>query len=471
MRTETVLAASPLLGHELEDRLGVRAGQDLALARMMKAYTATPLRDPAQRLSFAVAPIDLLVTEGQRGTEFQLLELNGTGIGGISNVPGEVVESMLESLREMASAIDDPSSVVLLGISGLESALHPRLNKLMHEKMVFAQALLDGLRRRHDSASLYAMPSVRANPSLLLSRPGPSVVMGYMKNFLAALEVDSDGRLMLYGRRVAGILNDRFLLNVVDHFGRDVDLSDVIAMNGCYLAGGSKAVAYELLNEFVKEEPAPFMPDSIPFEVADDRASLIDIVIRWLSEDRDVVIKPYGTGAGHGIEFFLDPTTPHDEVVARIDESIRTTSEYYAVTGGAFPYTVCPFVNARSIARLDHACFGHKYELRMVVYRDGDHLHAFPSIIKIASRAYNADCPDRLSLINNITAASEDQKAGVDYILPLCNRETLELIGMSVEELAMVGRYMARYVRHVLDRLEDDPDTFTPTLRLAPIEP
>src|SRR5205807_1220312 len=119
-----------------------------------------------------------------------------------------------------------------------------------------------------------------------------------------------------------------------------------------------------------------------------------------------VVIKPQGTGLGHGLEFFLDPEESPDDVIGKIDHSIRVTEHYYAAVGGAFPYTLCEFVDAAVISRPGHPLEGHKFELRVVVYRDGPSLVAVPSIAKVSSHGYDADKPTRLSLINNITASA-----------------------------------------------------------------
>jgi hypothetical protein len=452
---EVVVATSTMVQHRLEERKGVRSRQDPALTQFFKWKTVTPLRDPEQRPSFVVAPIDVLVFDTAEGPRFQLMELNGTGFGGISNVPGEVVQCFIESIRETAATVRDPGGVFLMGISGLESPERPRLNKLMHEKMMFAQALLEGLRRQHPEAVLHAMPALLDDPSLLGQGSAPAVVMGYMKDFLRALERNEEGQLMLHGRRVAGILNDRFILNILDHFGGNVDLSRVVTLNRCYEAGGDKAVAYGLLNQLLESTPVPSMPPSFPHELAHDREGLILAIEAWLARGERTVIKPHGTGAGHGIEFFLDLQADRATIEATVDETLRLTEAYYTIRGGAFPYTLCPFVDTRVIDQPGHALHGHKYELRIVVYRDGDFLHAFPAVAKVASRPFDPAAPDRLSLINNITAASEAQQDGVSYILPLANRDTLALLGLTLDDMVAVGQAMTRYVRHVLDSLDD----------------
>jgi hypothetical protein len=461
VQLDTVIAASMLLGHPLGDRFHVRNAQSRDLGRHFRQVSKTELRAPSQRNSFACAPVDLLMSRGENGLEFHLLEFNGTGIGGISSLPGPVVACFLDSLREMATQVSDPEGVVLLGISGQESASNPRRNGQMHEKMLFAEALTRGLQQRHGTAWISSVPLLLHDPRETTRRQGPVVVMGYMKSFLEHLRLDANGRLTLLGRRVSGVLNDRFLLNVVQRFGADLDTTGLIALNRTYLPGGNKSVAYELIHEHLANEPFPYMPENVSYETAHTREALIEVVQRWKHFHKRFVIKPHATGAGHGIEFFLDPSESDDEVIAKIDGSLRTTEVYYGLTGGALPYTVCPFVDACCINRPGHDLHGHKFELRVVVYRDGDALHAYPSIIKVASTPWDPAAKTRASLINNITAATEQARRAEDYVLPFCNPDTLALLGLSVGEVGDLCRFLARYARHVLDRIEDEPRRYT----------
>ncbi len=77
----------------------------------------------------------------------------------------------------------------------------------------------------------------------------PTVVVGYIKDFLANLTLESDGRLSLLGRPVTAAVNDRFCLNVLQQFGQGVDLGQLATMNRCFLPGADKGTAYALLNE------------------------------------------------------------------------------------------------------------------------------------------------------------------------------------------------------------------------------
>jgi hypothetical protein len=79
---------------------------------------------------------------------------------------------------------------------------------------------------------------------------------------------------------------------------------------------------------------------------------------------------------------------------------------------------------------------GRKYELRVVVYRDGDELRAYPSVVKVNRQAFDPKHPTRESLLNNITtSANETSSSGLNFILPLCSKDTLDTLGISELEL------------------------------------
>jgi hypothetical protein len=455
---ETIVAASPLLGHELEDRRPVRAAQDERIAGRIAFASATPLRSQTQRDLFCVAPLDLLVSEQTGRKQFHLLELNGTGIGGLTNLSEPVLCDVLESLAQSCSAFDDPGGVVLLAVSGKESESAPRFNRLMHEKLLFVEAMREGLSRRFERSEATNLPLLRRGREC---GSCPAVAIGYIKELLSELTVASDGGVWLHGRPVIGAVNDRFCRNLLQRFDERVDLSRLKTFNRCFAAGSDKGVAYALMNEYVQAHPRPDLPAEIRHAHAHNRLGLIETVLDWLGRGRQVVIKPHGTGLGHGIEFFFSAQEPIEEIFARIDRSLALTEEYYGIPGGAFPYTVCEFVDACRIRAAGHPLEGHRFELRVVVYRHEMTLRAFPSIVKVARERDDCGGAVRRALINNITASGDTAKThGVDYMLPLCNPRTLEAIGLSLEELESVCAAATGYVRYVLDQVEDQPSRF-----------
>lgn len=449
---ETVVAASPMLGHELENRSSIRGRQDLQLLERLQESSVTLLQHAAQQDSFVCAPLDVLVSREEGQPKFHIIELNGTGIGGVSNMPACVVESVAESLEQVARTCWQPNAVLLLPISGKECNAAPRLNKLVHEKLLFAEALKSGFAAAGTDADIVTCTGL--NSGTQAYRDGVSTIaLGYIKEFLDACELREDGRVFLHGRPVVGAVNDRFCLNLIGKFGGKMDLSQFAPINGTYLAGGDKGVAYSLLDEYLLDQPSKLLPERVHHQHATNREELISTVLQWLRLGRLPVIKPHGTGIGHGIEFFLDPEESNASVTRRIDASIRITEEYYSASGGAFPYTICEFVNSAVIPQ-EHRLSGHKYELRIVVYRDGLSLKACPTIAKVANQRFDAEHTSRDNLINNITNSSFTRKtSGTEFMLPLCHEATLQTLDLAVDELEELCRVATQYVRFAIDEI------------------
>lgn len=457
----TLIAVAPLLGYKLENRSVIADRQELDLLREFQAASTVGLSNPEQALLFLVAPLDLLCVQTGAMKQFHLAETNGTGIGGLTNMASDAVAAVLKGLTEMALAISESEAVVLVAVSGMESTKTPRLNKTIHEKVLYVEALKRGLEARGDGVAVAAMPDLAEQPEAL-DKGRPTVILGYMKQYLDQLGLSADGRLLLFGRPVTAAVNDRFCLNVFSRFADQVDLNLLATMNRCFLAGADKGVTYGLVNDYTRRmHPGPLFAERTDFVHAHNRGELVEAVLSWLRQGRRPVIKARGTGLGHGVEFFLDAAEPQDQIVARIDHSIRVTEHYYGLVGGAFPYTVCEFIDISSIDRPGHELHGHKYELRVVVYRDGQHLKAFPSIVKVSPKTGDTDSPARSSLITNISASAEKTGTeGTRHMLPLCNRETLDLLDLPKEQLCRVCSFCTGYVRFLLDRLQQTPDQF-----------
>jgi len=458
---ETMISMSPILGHRLENRASIRDAQNLELISRIQEHTSTPLGNFEQQQLFAVAPLDLMVSQHQGQKQFHLLELNGTGIGGLTNLSNFAVNQILQGISQMATQQADQyaSPLVLIASSGKESEQNPRLNKLIYEKILYAEAFKQGFAQHGRQTNLCTMAALIKDPSFMADS-NPTVVVGYMKEFLQELNVTSDGKLTLYGRPVTGAVNDRFVMNVVHQFDGMVDLSQLATMNRCHLAGADKGVAYGLLNDYLQEQPSAYFPSQVQHQIVTDRASLIAAILEWRGRGIRTVIKPQGTGLGHGIEFFLTDVS-EAEVARKVDRSILLTEEYYQMRGGAFPYTLCEFVDGCTVPDVQHPLFGHKYELRVVVYRDGMLLKAFPSIIKVSCDPVGPDQSEPTGLINNITASCMKTEAkGTDFMFPLTNHQTLRIFGLDEDHLFAVCRTATGYVRYVLDQLQADPARF-----------
>lgn len=462
---ETLIGVAPMLGHILEDRHRIRDQQDSTLLKMLQTHTSVHLREASQQHLFCVAPFDVLVTRIDGRKRFHMLEINGTGIGGLSNMTVDGIEAVLDGLSAMAEYLEVDDPLLLVASSGKENDRSPRPNRLLHEKILYVEALRRGFEKTGRAARVLTMTHVLQDKKLPAT--GPVLVLGYLKELLSHLRCDDKGQLWMFDRRVHGAINDRFCLNVLHRFHDCVDLGQFHTLNRCFRAGGDKGFTYELWNEYHGRRPHPLLDAPVRFEHASDRHALLHAVLAWLRAGRKPVIKPQGTGHGDGIEFFLDPCEDERSIAGRIDASTRLTESLYRLEGGAFPYTVCDFVDTLAIDRPGHPLSGHKYELRIPVYRDGMLLRAFPSIIKISSEKYDAAKPSHLSLINNISASSHAKsQSGIDFMLPLANRDTWELIGVSMDEMMGLCSALTGFTRYLLDQVQDRPERFgLPSLR------
>lgn len=454
---DTLIGASMVLGHRLEDRTSVRDSQDPEIVATVQQRSTRPLRGASQQRLFAVAPLDVLVTERDGRKAFHIIELNGAGIGGLTNLSADAVGAVLQTFQQVAATTprDGTPPLIMVASSGLESEHQPRLNRLIYEKVLYAEALRRGYVEAGAVPMVNTVNQVREAP-WEIQHDRPTIVLGYMKQFLRNLSEDDEGRLWMFGRRATGAVNDRFCLNIV-HEHPSVDLGALQTMNRCFVAGADKSAGYALINDYLAGAPSRITSPT-RFTLAHDRDQLIGTVLEWLAKGHRAVIKPRGTGLGHGIEFFLSANEPEARIIDRIDGSLTTTERFYGLTGGALPYTVCEFLDTATIRQEGHPMFGHKYEIRIVVYRDGTTLKAFPSIVKVSSQVYHEDSPTHLSLINNITASSSATlTAGVDHMMPLCRQSTLDLLDLTVDDLAAVSELATGVIGFVLDQLEDQP--------------
>jgi hypothetical protein len=287
---QTVVGTSELLGHALEDRQEIASKQDLQLACSLRDASAVPLRDSSQRPAFVIAPLDVLVThEGADGltNKFHIIEINGTGFAGITNMPADIIQAMMTSLKELPNQVQHISDpIILVASSGQES--QPPVSRTMHEKVLYIEALKKGFEAQGRSCHVTNMRKLEKKPECM-PQSGPTVVLGYMKQFRSYLSIDSEGHLMLLGRQVHAAINDRFVLNIMHQFHHQVNLHEFMGYNQCFAAGADKGVAYELYNQFFRDRAEgqyKCMAESIRYERAFSEEGLVASVESWLSTKR-----------------------------------------------------------------------------------------------------------------------------------------------------------------------------------------
>ncbi|EFJ50644.1 hypothetical protein VOLCADRAFT_120613 [Volvox carteri f. nagariensis] len=495
MSLATLLGCCEMLGHHMEDRSEIARQQDIELLQEIQGASAVELRDHSQRPLFVVAPLDVLVTrEATTGrNQFHIIEINGTGISGLTNLTEAAVEDVLRSFSDLAAHMTQPDVLVLVASSGQET--YPPVSRTLHEKMLYVEALKRGFEATGRRINITNMTRLEKRPESMPAS-GPTVVLGYMKQFRANFMMDGPtGRLMLFGRQVHAAINDRFVLNTCYQFDHRLDLNAFRGYNAGYAAGADKSVAYELYNQFFGSEElgAHFqcMAPAINFRRARTRTELISSIQTWLQcNATPAVIKPQGTGCGHGIEFFFGNSS-WGETAAKVDRALHSVASNYNLQCGGLPYTVCEYLDTATIDAPAGSAgaaaagggrggcgggggggggvggphpnkVGHKFELRIVVYRAGSQLRAFPSIAKVAREAFDPRNPDnKKSLINNITtSAKETAQSGQEFLLPLCNSDTLAVLGISRSELAELCVASTHFIRYLVDQVQDNPALF-----------
>lgn len=452
----TLIGLAPMLGHRLDDRQSVAKGQASALALRFAQESEQPLPARTRIGDFFVAPLDILPYRRGGRLQFQLLELNGTGIGGITNMPGPLVEDILDSIAEIGNLCDGVAPLVVVASSGREVAADVKPSHLLHEKLLFVDRIAGTLERRFGECEIRSLDQLTASGGWL-GGSRPTVVLGYSRELVERSDVVT-GIPRLFGRDVAAIVNDRFLYNLRTAYGA-LDSRAFLPANSCFAAGADKAEAYRHVNSFVARSGSYEVGGSIHFDVCRDAESLCETVLKRLSRGEQLVIKPSGTGHGDGIEFFFGDEDK-DLIANRISRSVSVVSERYG-RGAGFPYTVTEYLDAEVIRTDNHPLRGSKFELRVVVYRNGRMLHAVPSIAKVAPEKWDPAHPTRGALINNVSASVRRGKtSGADHVLPLCRMETIEALGLDENILSELCRWATGYVAHVLAEMRTESETF-----------
>jgi hypothetical protein len=442
----TLISLAPMLGHRLDDRQSVAKGQASALALRFAEESEWSLPKQAGIGDFFVAPLDILPYRRDGRMRFQLLELNGTGIGGLTNMPGPVVEDILASIAEIGDLCDGVAPLVVVASSGREVSTDVKPSHLLHEKLLFVDRIAGVLEQRFGECEILSFDQLEAMGGWP-DGSRPAVVLGYSRE-LVERSVVAAGAPWLFGRKIAALVNDRCLYNLQTAHGA-LDSRAFLPANRCFAAGADKAVAYRHVNSYGARSGFTGIGGRIDFDVCHCVESLFETVLKRLSRGEQLVIKPSGTGHGDGIEFFFGDEDK-DLIADRISRSINIVRDRYG-RGAGYPYTVTEYLDAEVIRSGDHPLRGSKFELRVVVYRKGRMLRAVPSIAKVAPERWDPAHPTRGALINNVSASIRGGKsAGADHILPLCHPETMKTLGLDEELLLRLCQWATGYVAHVL---------------------
>lgn len=451
---ETLMDTSPLLGVAFEDRRHLRSRQHNGLLALVQKNGSVHLNRPGR---FYFGCLDFLVSGSGHGKRFHPIEFNGTGMAGVFSISTPAIQGILKTLRQAAEFLPGRTPLFLAPLSGTQNIGSSASSSWLYERMFYAEAIREGMRRLHGRAKLLTLPEIVSWNGFSLDQP--TVVLGHHKDFIQHLSC-LDGQIYLFDQPVSGAMRDQFCDNLFSYFrARDeqVNPATFYPVNPIYPLGGDKGFFYGLLNRFLARNSFKGLPEQVLYSHACNWEQLIAQVRGQLAAGRKVVIKPHASGLGRGIDFFVRPES-EEQIVSKIEASIEATEKFYGTEGAAFPYTVCEFIDGAIIEQADHPLEGHKYELRVMLYAEGQTLKAFPSIVKIAGKRYNEADADRLMLMNNIAVSTNGHQVNSDqYLLPLCNYETLDMLGIDPEELAELCRFSTGLLAYCIEEM-DIPD-------------
>jgi hypothetical protein len=425
----------PLFGPtRLEDRSHVCLGQSLRLLPpWLSELTAPPQNAPISPPGFAFASVDFMpVLDSGGALRFHLLEVNSGGTRGVTNLPLPVQELLFSGVAEAARDVPGEALILFPFRAG-------SLSRLRHERALLAQALAEGLKERHGESRLVWLERASSVPKKI-----PLVAVA-ASGALRARSVASQGQLFLDGRLVDAAFHDIFCRHLYDHFKGQLTRGAFLPINPIFETTSSKAETYRTFNRFLS--PGSILAPTY-FESLADENSLVECLLRRLSLGLSSVIKPHAAGAGRGIAFFVPPLT-EAKVAARVKTAIQSTTweASFGQRREVFPYTVCELLTGQTISEASHPLYGHRFELRFVIYRQQGRLRIFPSIAKVAPRRYDPLLPTDQMLLNTIAVSSaQNEEQPNEHALPLANPTTLHSLGIDLGTIEALCRCSLDFV-------------------------
>lgn len=438
MTDETIREASTLLAKAISPRDG-EPPQELQLLPerfgAARDADAWPKLQADDARGFFYGSVDFLPVRRpglEKRLAWQLLEFNGTGVGGLLRLSEPLFDAVLAELSQLPGRLRSQRPLIVCTVAS-------KAQRTITERVAIAQAIKAGLEAEHGRAEIVVVPRGDVDRQL---PDGPVVVL--LGRALAGLEA-RDRRVWLLGRQVDAIVRDLHCQHVRDCFPDQLDADSFVGVNHIYDVCASKARIYAAYNQFVGTHASRCALRRVDFEVADDRAALRDAVARVLARGRAAVIKPHAGGGGRGIAF-MRPSDSAARVQAEID---RALADWMRVPSRVFRYVVCEMVDCATIERPDHPLSGHRFELRILVFRIRDSLRAFPTVCRVSGSRYDPSWSDRRMLLNTLMHSLASRPLG-DCAMPLCNSDTLAAIGITIDELVALCDTAVAFVHDVI---------------------
>lgn len=446
----TILELSPILGLNLIEFKNIRDAQDQNMLEEIIEETTIMIENSSKLDDYYFGCLDYLVYEENNKKYYSFLEFNGTTSVLFSTIPLKTLDKMLMGLSECVQNIKDSVPVVMIPISTVPNKHGFIISKFYHERMLIAEYLKRGLQKYFGRGKIVNLKDLLRQNSFNPSEP--TIVMGHINEFSQIFKC-IDERLCIFEQPISLSIQDRTCHKIFTEYQGKIKEDAFIVVNGIYSFGGNKAQAYYMHNSFIENNYFKGFDKPICFEIANTKEELITKVIQKVRDGKQIVIKPCALGSGKGLCFFLNNEST-DEIVEKIESSIKS-SEGIQSNNWIYPYTICDFVDAAVIDNHEHPRKGHKFELRIFVYRENNKLKAVPSLVKIAPRIYNQAELDSLMLLNNVSVSSAQNLGTVDdFTMPLNNNETLKTIKLTVDDLKDISAFSVNLIKYVIDNSE-----------------
>ncbi len=368
--------------------------------------------------------------------------------------------------------------VTEIGIDSFQKKSSNTLKNLRQGLKTDVKAGLEAV-RHFDQDGIRAMRKKLRKAGWNAKDAGPTVVVGYTAQLAKAIKIGENGEPMMFGRRVHAIVNDRASLNVDAlhaRKGKKLDPNTFIACNRSYVPAADKGTAYAYMNEFNSTAAAKMTPEyarEIVNKQANSLAEIEEKVLEMLKEGRHAIIKPSGTGHGDGIvPIFAHEWEGHPDfkpadaggypaISEQIKKSYDSVKATYGDRGG-FPYTVGEYVIADRIKSDNPAFDTMKYEYRVAVYADYSNpekpqLKAAPAIIKIDAGSQLQEGQDgkfSKQLASVSTQVLQTGRPASDFMKPLANAETMEMIDFPEEEMTKLCQWATKAVGYILENVD-----------------
>ena len=304
---EQTLANVSALFNGADDMSRIGREQDQQLANELCRLSAIEMPAGAKPNDGVVLPPDVMAYWVRHGDEAKMLyacpEINGTGFGGIATMPPAQFRQMMNAHRDVANDMlktahkNGEQPLLLIANSGREGAertdgayLQKDGSKMTWEKAHVAdhyarQWKSDGEENFPDSLDKVITPYYRtidraaaefgkdstqyaeiekqayaaASKEMDKTRDKPLVLLGFSIDVAAVCRIE-DGRPVLFGRAVNGLLNDRAAENLNMVQGGKLDYKKVTLINSTVDEGVNKFAAALARAEFANSEEAAALP-------------------------------------------------------------------------------------------------------------------------------------------------------------------------------------------------------------------